>query len=159
MTLRQEPEADRSPVESVEPNAPDAVVRRTRAAALSGLIGLIALGLAWELWLAPTGSGTLAIKVLPLVLCLLGLWRHRMVTFRWLSLLLWLYVLEGVVRGTTERGLSQVLAGTEIVLCLWLFSACTLYIRWRLRNGQRNAAQNGQRNEQDGPNDPARPAA
>ena len=162
MTLRQEPEADRSPVESVEPvepNAPDAVVRRTRAAALSGLVGLIALGLAWELWLAPTGSGTLAIKVLPLVLCLLGLWRHRMVTFRWLSLLLWLYVLEGVVRGTTERGLSQVLAGTEIVLCLWLFSACTLYIRWRLRNGQRNAAQNGQRNGQDGPNDPARPAA
>ena len=134
MTLSAEPDIDRPP------NAPDAVVRRARSAALAGLISLIALGLAWELWLAPTGSGTLALKVLPLLLCLLGLWRHRMVTFRWLSLLLWLYVLEGLVRGTTERGLSQALAVIEVALCLWLFSACTLYIRWRLRNGQQNAA-------------------
>ena len=133
MTLRHEP--DPNP----PPNEPDAVVRRARTAALAGLIGLIALGLAWELWLAPTGSGTLAIKVLPLVLCLVGLWQHRMVTFRWLSLLLWLYVLEGLVRATTERGLSQALAVIEIVLCLWLFSASTLYIRWRLRNGARAA--------------------
>jgi uncharacterized membrane protein len=116
---------------------PDAVVRRSRAAALMGLVLLIALGLAWELWLAPTGSGTLALKVLPLVLCLAGLARHRMYTFRWLSLLLWLYFMEGVVRATTEQGWSQALAVLEIVLCLWLFSACTLYIRWRLRNGQR----------------------
>ena len=136
MTLSTEPDADVDT--ATKPNEPDAVVRRSRAAALAGLIGLIVLGLAWELWLAPTGSGTLAIKVLPLMLCLLGLWRHRMVTFRWLSLLLWLYVLEGLVRGTTERGLSQALALIEIVLCLWLFSASTLYIRWRLRNGQRN---------------------
>ena len=81
-----------------QPNPPDAVVRHARAAALIGLIGLIGLGLAWELWLAPTGSGSLAIKVLPLVLCLAGLLHHRMYTFRWLSLLLWLYFMEGVVR-------------------------------------------------------------
>ena len=137
MTLSTEPDADVDT--ATKPNEPDAVVRRSRAAALAGLIGLIVLGLAWELWLAPTGSGTLAIKVLPLMLCLLGLWRHRMVTFRWLSLLLWLYVLEGLVRGTTERGLSQALAVVEIVLCLWLFSASTLYIRWRLRHGVRAA--------------------
>ena len=136
MTLSQRPD---QPDLNPPPNEPDAVVRRSRAAALAGLIGLITLGLAWELWLAPTGSGTLAIKVLPLVLCLVGLWRHRMVTFRWLSLLLWLYVLEGLVRGTTERGLSQLLAVIEVVLSVWLFSACTLYIRWRLRNGVRAA--------------------
>ena len=136
MTLSQRPD---QPDLNPPPNEPDAVVRRSRAAALAGLIGLITLGLAWELWLAPTGSGTLAIKVLPLVFCLVGLWRHRMVTFRWLSLLLWLYVLEGLVRGTTERGLSQLLAVIEVVLSVWLFSACTLYIRWRLRNGVRAA--------------------
>lgn len=139
MTLSQEPDQPDQPDLNPPPNEPDAVVRRARTAALAGLIGLIALGLAWELWLAPTGSGTLAIKVLPLVLCLVGLWQHRMVTFRWLSLLLWLYVLEGLVRATTERGLSQALAVIEIVLCLWLFSASTLYIRWRLRNGARAA--------------------
>jgi uncharacterized membrane protein len=115
-------------------NTPDPVVRGARVLALTGLIGLIVLGLAWELWLAPTGSGTLALKVLPLVPCVLGLLRHRMYTYRWLSLLVWLYFTEGVVRVTTERGLSQWLAGLEVLLSLLLFGACALYIRWRLRN-------------------------
>ena len=113
---------------------PGPAVRRARVVALAGLVGLIVLGLAWELWLAPTGSGTLAIKVLPLVLCLAGLLRHRMVTFRWLALLLWLYVLEGLVRATTEHGLSQVLAIAQLALCLLVFTACTAYIRWRLQS-------------------------
>jgi uncharacterized membrane protein len=121
-------------------NTPDAVVRLTRAVALAALIALIVLGLAWELWLAPTGTGTLAIKVLPLVLCLAGLLRHRMYTFRWLSLLIWLYFTEGVVRATTEQGISQALALGEIVLCLVIFSACAVYIRWRLRRGHEAAA-------------------
>jgi len=115
------------------------VVRHSRAAALAGLIGLILLCLAWELWLAPTGRGTLALKVLPLVLCLAGLWRHRMYTFRWLALLLWLYFMEGVVRATTEQGLSQALAALEVLLCLWLFAASSVYIRWRLRQGRQAA--------------------
>ena len=42
--------------------APTAVVRRTRALAVASTLALIVLGLAWELWLAPTGRGTLAIK-------------------------------------------------------------------------------------------------
>jgi uncharacterized membrane protein len=109
-------------------------VKAARAAALGGLLALIVLGLAWELWLAPTGRGTLAIKVLPLVFCVAGLWRHRMYTFRWLSLLVWLYVLEGTVRATTESGVSQALATGEVVLSLWLFSWSALYIRWRLRH-------------------------
>jgi uncharacterized membrane protein len=116
---------------------PDTLTRRSRAAALAGLALLILLGLAWELWLAPTGSGTLAIKVLPLMLCLAGLLRHRMATFRWLALLLWLYFMEGVVRATSEGGTGRVLAILEVLLCLWLFAACTVYIRHRLRNGQK----------------------
>ena len=116
--------------------APDAVVRSTRAAALAALLALIALGLAWELWLAPTGSGTLALKVLPLVLCVAGLLRHRMYTYRWLSLLIWLYFTEGVVRATTERGVSRALALAEVVLSVALFCVCAFYIRWRLRQGR-----------------------
>ena len=119
--------------------APSISVRRLRAATLSALLALIVLGLAWELWLAPTGSGTLAIKVLPLLLCLAGLWRHRMVTFRWLSLLLWLYFMEGVVRGYSESGLSRALALTEVALCLALFALCTIYIRSRLGSKQHPA--------------------
>ncbi len=122
------------------PRQPDAMVSAARAAALAGLLGLIVLGLAWELWLAPTGSGTLAIKVVPLALCVLGLLRHRMYTFRWLSLLVWLYFMEGVVRATTEQGWSRALAVAEVALCLLLFTASALYIRWRLRNAAQAAA-------------------
>lgn len=117
------------------------MVRSSRAAALAGLLALIALGLAWELWLAPTGSGTLALKVVPLVLCLAGLWRHRMYTFRWLSMLVWLYFLEGVTRAWTETGLSRGLALAEVVLSLFLFACSSFYIRWRLRQGRLAAVQ------------------
>jgi uncharacterized membrane protein len=71
--------------------------------------------------------------VLPLLLPLPGLWKHRMYTFRWLSLLVWLYFLEGAVRATSESGLSQALALVEVLLCLVLFAACALHVRWRLR--------------------------
>jgi len=116
--------------------AADPIVRNSRLAALAGLVALIALGLAWELWLAPTGSGTLALKVLPLVFCLAGLWRHRMYTFRWLSMLVWLYCLEGITRAMTEDGISRWLAVTEIVLSIYLFACSSLYIRWRLRQAK-----------------------
>jgi uncharacterized membrane protein len=119
------------------PRAADEVVRFTRAVAVTSLLGLIVLGLAWELWLAPTGSGTLALKVLPLLLALAGLLRHRMYTYRWLSLLVWLYFAEGVMRATSERGPSMVLATIEVLLSLVLFAACALHVRWRLREAAR----------------------
>ncbi len=115
------------------PVVPRPQVRTARAVALASLLGLIALGLAWELWLAPTGRGTLALKVLPLLPCIWGLLRHRMHTFRWLSLLLWLYVAEGLVRASTEHGMARALAAAEVVLCVLLFAASAVYIRLRLR--------------------------
>ena len=120
-----------------EANVPDRVVRSTRAAALAFTVALIALCLGWELAWAPTGRGTLALKVLPLVLCLPGLWRHRMYTYRALSLLLWLYVLEGLVRATSEPWPGAGLAVAEVVLALGSFIAGGVYIRRRLRNGAR----------------------
>ena len=121
-----------------EPSAlpADALVRATRAWALGALLGLVVLGVAWELWLAPTGSGTLALKVVPLLPALPGLLRHRMATHRWLSLLVWFYVLEGLVRATSESGLSQGLAALEVVLALVLFGANSVHIRWRLRQAR-----------------------
>ena len=110
----------------------DPTVRWTRRIALGSVVGLIVLGLAWELWLAPTGSGTWAIKVLPLLLPLPGLWRARLYTYRWLSLLVWLYFTEGVVRAYSDRGLSAGLALLQVLLCLVLFTACALHVRWRL---------------------------
>jgi len=108
----------------------------TRGVAVGAVLALIALGLAWELWLAPTGKGTLALKVLPLAVPLVGLLRNRMYTYRWVSLMVWLYFTEGVVRATSERGLGALLAGIEVVLCLLLFGACAAHVRWRLRNAK-----------------------
>jgi uncharacterized membrane protein len=116
------------------PAAADSTLLRIRTLALACVLGLIALGLAWELWLAPTGHRTLALKVLPLAAALTGLLRHRMYTFRWLSLLVWVYFAEGVVRASTERGASGALAVAEVVLCVLLFAACVLHVRRRLGN-------------------------
>jgi uncharacterized membrane protein len=129
--------ADVADTSAPTPRAADTVVRASRAAAVASVIGLILLGLAWELWLAPTGSGTLALKVLPLLLPLAGLLRHRMYTYRWLSLFVWLYFAEGVVRATSEQGTGRVLAMVEVALCLVLFTACALHVRWRLRGSAR----------------------
>jgi uncharacterized membrane protein len=111
-----------------------AAVSRTRALAVGSTLALITLGLLWELWLAPTGRGTLALKVLPLALSISGLLKLRLPTYRWVSLLVWLYVAEGAVRASTDAGLSAMLALIELALCLLLFTACALHVRARLRS-------------------------
>lgn len=124
---------------------PPARILWTGHVAVASLLGLIVLGLAWELWLAPTGSGTLALKVLPLTIPLAGLLKRRLYTFRWVSLLVWLYFAEGVVRATTDSGLSAVLAGLEVALCLCLFAACAAHVRWRLQRAAHRGASSHER--------------
>jgi uncharacterized membrane protein len=118
----------------------DPTVRATRRVAVASLLALVALGLAWELWLAPTGSGTLALKVLPLLPALPGLLRYRLYTCRWLSLLVWLYVAEGLVRSLTEAAPGALLGAIQVVLALTLFTACAWQVRWRLRKPATGAA-------------------
>ncbi len=120
---------------SVTDGAAPPVVQVTRALAVSSLLAMIVLGLVWELWLAPTGSRTLVVKVLPLLIPLVGLLKHRMYTYRWVSLLVWLYFLEGVVRASGhEAGWGPTLALVQVLLCLVLFVACTVHVRWRLKH-------------------------
>jgi len=121
--------------EIVPARAPSDPVAATRLLAVASLLGLIALGLAWELWLAPIrpGGSWLALKVLPLCLPLAGLLKNRMYTYRWVSLMVWLYFTEGVVRVYSDAPPGNTLAMAEIVLCLLLFAACALHVRLRLR--------------------------
>jgi uncharacterized membrane protein len=121
-------------------HSPSLTVAWTQRVAVASLLGLIALGLAWELWLAPTGNRTLALKVLPLTLPLAGLLKRRLYTYRWVSLVVWLYFIEGVVRAVGDHGLSAQLAVAEIVLCLMLFAACAAHVHWRLRRSPEGAA-------------------
>jgi uncharacterized membrane protein len=113
-------------------------VQLTRLMAVGSLLGLIVLGLAWELWLAPVrpGGTLLALKVLPLCIPLTGLLKNRMYTYRWLSLMVWLYFTEGVVRASGDRAPSNYLAMLEVLLCVVLFVACALHVRLRLQHAQ-----------------------
>ena len=99
--------------------------------AVASLIALIFLCLAWELFLAPLkpGGSWLVLKVLPLMAPLFGVLRGRRYTFRWSTLLVWPYFAEGVVRAYTERGMSAMLAGVEIVLTLVYFAAAVAWLR------------------------------
>ena len=121
-------------------NQPSPTVAWTQRVAVASLLGLIVLGLAWELWLAPTGNRTWAIKVLPLTLPLAGLLKRRLYTYRWVSLVVWLYFIEGVVRSVGDRGLSAQLAMAEVLLCLILFAACAAHVHLRLRRSPEGAA-------------------
>jgi len=100
---------------------------------LALLFLLIALCLLWELYLAPLrGAGTasiLAFKVIPLLLAIKGFWTDKLYTYKWMSLAVWLYFIEGTVRGWSDHGLSSVLAWIEALLCVTLFAACVMSIR------------------------------
>ena len=113
--------------------------RQSRWLAVALLLALIAFGLAWELVLAPVrpGGSWLALKVLPLCLPLAGLLKSRMYTYRWLSLLVWVYFAEGVVRATSDRFPSAGYAIGQTLLCLALFAACAAHVRLRLRPARR----------------------
>jgi uncharacterized membrane protein len=113
--------------------APEYVLA-TRIAAVGSLIGLIVLGLLWEIWLAPLrpGGSFLVLKVLPLCIPLAGLLKNRMFTYRWVSLFVWLYFIEGVVRAWGDKPPSNYLAMIEVVLCVILFTACAFHVRQRL---------------------------
>ncbi|MDO8384898.1 MAG: DUF2069 domain-containing protein [Polaromonas sp.] len=110
----------------------------TRWLALGSLGGLIVLGLAWEMWLAPIrpGGSLLALKVLPLCIPLAGLLKNRMYTYRWLSLMVWLYFTEGAVRAWSDKPPGNYLAMIEVALCLLLFTACAMHVRIRLKNAK-----------------------
>ncbi len=73
----------------------------------------------------------MVLKALPLCIPLVGLLRHRMYTYRWVSLVVWLYFTEGVVRAWSDKAPSNYLAMVEVALCLLLFVACALHVRWR----------------------------
>ena len=116
-------------------------VAATRWLAVGSLLGLIVLCVAWELWLAPLrpGGSWLVLKALPLCIPLIGLLKRRMYTYRWVSLMIWLYFTEGVVRAWSDKAPGNWLAMIEIALCLLLFIACAMHVRLRLKSARSSA--------------------
>ena len=100
-------------------------------AASATWIALILLGLAWEMFIAPLrpGGSWLVLKVLPLLAPLMGLLRGRRYTFQWSALLVWAYMVEGLVRAVSDPGPSARLAAIEVVLAAAFFVAAVLFLR------------------------------
>ena len=106
-------------------------MRALRLAASASLLALLALCLAWELWLAPLrpGGSLLALKAAPLALPIPGILNGRRYTYQWSAMLMLAYFAEGVTRAWSERGVSQLLAGAEIALSLVFFASAVAYAR------------------------------
>ena len=117
-------------------------INATRWLAFGAVFGLIVLGVIWEMVLAPLrpGGSLLALKVLPLCWPLAGILKNRMYTYRYRSLLVWLYFTEGATRAWSDKPPGNTLAMIEVALCLVLFVACALHVRLRLKYAPRPAA-------------------
>ena len=130
MSTSLAPARDRAP--SAQADFPPAA-RRARTVALGAFVALVVLGMAWEFWLAPLrpGGSWLALKVLPLVLGIPGLRAWRLRSYQAWSMGILIYLCEGLVRATSDTGLSARLAALETVLALIAFAALLLHVRAR----------------------------
>ncbi|MFZ2267217.1 MAG: DUF2069 domain-containing protein [Azonexus sp.] len=111
--------------------------------ASGSLIALIFLCLAWEGALAPLrpGGSWLILKGLFPLVALFGILRGKRYTYKWVSLFVQFYLMEGLVRASSDHGLSQWLAAGETLLATSLFVAAILYIRSTRAPKEEKAAQ------------------
>ena len=101
-------------------------------ATVASLLALIALCVAWELFIAPIrpGGSWLVLKVLPLLLVVPGIFKQRVRTYQATSLLVWLYFAEGATRASSDPALtSQLMAGLEVLLTISLFVGVSVFAR------------------------------
>jgi uncharacterized membrane protein len=102
---------------------------RLRGAAIASLLLLAVLCVATELWWNPLrpGGSWLALKALPLLASLRGFVYARRRSFQWMSLLVWLYFMEGAVRAASDA--QPIWGYIQAVLALALFTCSAAYAR------------------------------
>jgi uncharacterized membrane protein len=111
--------------------------------AVISLLSLIALCVAWELVLAPLrpGGSWMVLKVLPLLLPLIGILKRDVYTMQWSSMLILIYFTEGIVRATSDKGLSASLGWIEVGLTFIFFLCIVSYLRPYKRAAKKLAQQ------------------
>ena len=110
-----------------------------RRLTLLAFAGLALLSLGWELWWSPLkpGGSLLAIKALPLLLALPFLARGSVKAYQWWSMLVMLYLCEGLVRVVSDPSLTgRWLGGIEAALAALAFGAVVAYVRMASRARQ-----------------------
>jgi len=122
-----------------DPTPPVLNVLLQRSAILS-LLGLMILCLLWETWLAPLrpGGTLLFLKALPLAFAVRGVARGSLYTIQWSSMLVLLYLMEGVVRAFSDpAGPSITMAWLEILLSTVFFVSALMYVHPAKRAAKR----------------------
>src|SRR5438128_2264574 len=107
------------------------IQKKYYAGAVTSLLALIALCVAWELILAPLrpGGSWMVLKVIPLLLPLRGILKRNLYTLQWSSMLILIYFMEGIVRATSDKGFSVTLGWIEVVLTSIFFFCSIFFLR------------------------------
>jgi uncharacterized membrane protein len=118
------------------------VLRVFHTGAVTSLVLLLAWLLAWEIVVAPLhpGGSLLALKALPLLLPLRGVLKRDLYTLQWSSMVILVYLVEGIVRAWSDRAeLSRMMALGETLLVAAYFLFALLYLRPYKKQAQKLA--------------------
>ncbi len=98
--------------------------------ALAAFVDLFILCVAWEWFISPLrpGGSWLILKGIPLLFAIPGMWKGKVYTMQWASMLILLYVTEGLVR-ILETGANFWLALLETALATIGFICLLIYLR------------------------------
>ena len=98
--------------------------------ATAAFVDLFILCLAWEWFISPLrpGGSWLILKSIPLLFAIPGLWQGKVYTMQWASMLILLYVTEGLVR-ILETGTNFWMALLETLLATTGFICLLIYLK------------------------------
>jgi len=98
--------------------------------ATAAFIDLFILCVCWEWFISPLrpGGSWLVLKGVPLLFAIPGLWRGKVYTMQWASMLILLYITEGLVR-ILETGLNFWMALIEVILATLAFICLLIYLK------------------------------
>jgi uncharacterized membrane protein len=110
--------------------------------AVTSLVILFAWLLVWEIVVAPLhpGGSLLALKALPLLLPLRGVLKRDLYTLQWSSMVILIYLVEGIVRAWSDKTeISRMMALGEALLVVSYFLFALLYLRPYKKQAQKLA--------------------
>ena len=98
--------------------------------ATAAFIDLFILCVCWEWFVSPLrpGGSWLILKGVPLLFAIPGIWKGKVYTMQWASMLILLYTTEGLVR-ILETGINLWLALLEVILSTVGFVCLLMYLK------------------------------
>ena len=98
--------------------------------ATAAFVDLFIQCVAWEWFISPLrpGGSWLILKAIPLLFAIPGLWKGNVYTMQWASMLILLYITEGLVR-ILETGANFWMAVLETTLGTVAFVCLLIYLK------------------------------